>query len=146
MEQTANLDTRQFIVFKLDREEYGVDTQKITTIVRMSTITRVPKTPSYIKGVINLRGEIIPIMDLRTKFSLQEIGETEDTRIIIVKIDDILMGIIVDAVAEVVEFDEESVEQINSFNNDFTSDYLYGVGKLDGRIITLLNIDKLVKL
>ncbi len=145
MDELLNSDLKQFVVFKLDKEEYGVDIHKVTTIEKMGRIARVPKTPGYVKGVINLRGEIIPIMDLRTKFNLPEIEETEDTRIIIVKVNDIIVGMIVDAVAEVLQITEEAIESINSFSSDMTMDYLLGVGKVDERIVTLLNLDKLVK-
>lgn len=139
-------DNKQFVVFKLGREEYGVDIQKVTTIEKMMTIARVPKTVNFIKGVINLRGEIIPIMDLRTRFNLPAIGETDDTRIIIFKIDDIVTGMVVDAVAEVIQLSDDSIESINSFSNDISMDYIYGVGKVDDRIVTLLNLEKLIKI
>jgi purine-binding chemotaxis protein CheW len=85
--QLQEFETKQFIVFGLGEERFGIDSLKITTIDRMKTITRVPKTPSYIKGVINLRGDIIPVMDLRLKFNLPVAEETEDTRIIILKLE-----------------------------------------------------------
>lgn len=139
-------DNKQFVVFKLGREEYGVDIQKVTTIEKMMTIARVPKTVNFIKGVINLRGEIIPIMDLRTRFNIPTIGETDDTRIIIFKIDDIVTGMIVDAVAEVIQLSDDSIESISSFSNDISMDYIYGVGKVDDRIVTLLNLEKLIRI
>ncbi|MCX7922397.1 MAG: chemotaxis protein CheW [Clostridia bacterium] len=145
MENVISSDIKQFIVFRLGNEEYGLDTLKITTIVRMMTITRVPKTPSFIKGVINLRGDIIPVMDLRKRFNLSESEETEDTRIIIIKIDEILIGVMVDAVVEVLHLTEESIENVTNFTNDLSMDYIFGVGKVDNRIVTLLNFEKLIK-
>jgi len=146
MEEIINEKTKQFIVFKLGKEEYGIDIQKITTIEQMKTITRVPKIPVFIKGVINLRGEIIPIMDLRSKFNLPEAEETEDTRIIIVNIEEEPVGIIVDAVAEVLSLTEEAIENLNNLSTDLSMEFILGVGKVDDRIITLLNIEKLITL
>ena len=145
MEGTSRADTRQFVVFKLGNEEYGIDIQKVTTIEKMMTIARVPRTPDFIKGVINLRGEIIPIIDLRAKFSLSKTEETEDTRIIIIKIEEISAGMIVDAVAEVLHLPEDSMENITNFSNDLSMDFILGVGKLEDRIVTLLNLEKLIK-
>ncbi|MCR4434476.1 MAG: chemotaxis protein CheW [Clostridiales bacterium] len=146
MDGIASSDAKQFVVFKLGKEEYGLDIQKVTTIEKMMTIARVPKTVNYIKGVINLRGEIIPIMDLRTRFKMAGIEETDETRIIIIKIDDIVVGMIVDAVVEVVQLQEDSIEGVNNFSSDISMDYIHGVGKADGRIITLLNLEKLIKI
>jgi purine-binding chemotaxis protein CheW len=146
MEQKVNLEVKQYVVFKLGREEYGIDIIKVTTIEKVMPIARVPKTPAYIKGVINLRGEIIPIIDLRTRFNLPEIEATEDTRIIIVKIDEISVGFVVDAVDEVMQLTENSVESLSSFSNDLSMDYILGVGKIDNRIVTLLNLEILIKM
>ncbi|MCX8130301.1 MAG: chemotaxis protein CheW [Clostridia bacterium] len=145
MEANTVSDTKQFVVFRLGQEEYGVDIQKVTTIEQVKHITRVPKTPDFIKGVINLRGDIIPIMDLRKRFNLPTVEDTEETRIIIIKLEDIFIGIIVDSVAEVLQLTEDSIENITHFSNDLSLDYLLGVGKVDDRIVTLLNIEKLVK-
>lgn len=146
MDELINQNIKQFIIFKLGKEEYGIDIKKITTIEQMKTITRVPKIPVFIKGVINLRGEIIPIMDLRTKFGLPKGEETEDSRIIIVKIEEEPVGIIVDAVAEVISLTDELIENVSNFSNELSMEYILGVGKVDDRIITLLNIEKLVSL
>ncbi len=139
-------DTKQYVVFKIGNEEYGVDIKMITTIERIMGIARVPKTPPYIKGVINLRGEIIPVICMRCKFNLPVEEYGEDTRIVIFKTEESSVGIIVDSVAEVVQLKEEDVEKISSFSNALMIDYIIGVGKIDGRIITLLNLEKLVVL
>lgn len=146
MEEIRNSEGRQFVVFKLGKEEYGIDIQKVTTIEKIMTIARVPKTPDFVKGVINLRGEIIPIMDLRARFGLPAIEETDETRIIIIKIEEVSVGVIVDAVLEVIQLAEDSIENITNFSNDLSMDYILGVGKVDDRIVTLLNLEKLVKL
>lgn len=145
MEAAAGTDTKQYLVFKLGKEEYGIDIRVITTIIEKDMkIARVPKSPAFIKGVINLRGEIIPIMDIRSKFNLPAVQDTEETRIIIVNADEIAMGLIVDSVAEVIHLDEASTENITSFSNDLSLDYISGVGKLESRIVTLLNLENLI--
>jgi len=139
-------ETKQFIVFSLGKEQFGIDSLKITTIDRMKTITRVPKTPNYIKGVINLRGDIIPVMDLRAKFNLPLVEETEETRIIILKLEEISIGIIVDQVIQTIQLGGDSIESTSSLINSAASDYIFGIGKVGGEIVTLLNFEKLVKL
>ncbi len=143
MEDVINVEGKQYVVFMLGKENYGVDIQKVTTIEKIMSFARVPKTPDYVKGVINLRGEIIPVIDLRTKFGMEITEETEETRIIILKINEIPLGIIVDEVDEVLNLTEETIENVANFTNDLSMDYILGVGKVDGRIVTLLNLEKL---
>lgn len=141
------VETKQYLAFKLGSEEYGVDIHKITTIIEKNVnISRVPKTPSYVKGVINLRGEIIPVISLRLKFGLSDDVFGENTRIIIVKLDDVSAGLLVDSVAEVLLLDENSTENISTIAGDLSLDYISGVGKHNGRIITLLNLEKLIEI
>lgn len=137
----ANL--KQYIIYRIDSDEYGADINKVSVIEKMLNITRVPKTPTYIKGVINLRGEVIPVMDLRTRFGLSEKEADDDTRIIIATINDISYGIIVDSVTEVLHIDETSIESVSGFNN-INLDYVNGVAKSGSRLITLLNLEKLI--
>jgi purine-binding chemotaxis protein CheW len=146
MSAVIESEVKQFIVFRLGNEEYGIDIQKVTTIENIKPITRVPKSPEYFRGVLNLRGDIIPIMDLRIKFNLKQVEDTEDSRIIIASIDEISFGIIVDKVEEVLQLNNESIENITNFSNDLSMDYLLGVGKVQDRIVTLLNIDKFIKI
>lgn len=144
MEQVMDQDATQYVIFRLDSEEFGVDIHSITTIERLTNITRVPRTPEYIRGVMSLRGEIVPVMDLRKKFGLPKIEETEDTRIIIFKVEDIVVGMIVDVVIEVVIITTDKIESIVSLSNDHLANYIFGVGKLNDRIITLLNLESLI--
>lgn len=140
-------EARRYLVFRLGEEEYGIDIHKITTIIEKDmNIARVPKLPPFMKGVINLRGEIIPVISLRLKFDLSEDEYDTETRIIIVKMEEISAGLIVDSVAEVIELDEESTESIANIAGNLSVDYITGVGKADGRIITLLNLENLVSL
>lgn len=145
-EQVNEFETKQFIVFSLGDEQYGIDSLKITTIDRMKKITRVPKTPRYVRGVINLRGDIIPVMDLRAKFNLPIAEETDETRIIILKLEEISVGVVVDQVLQTIQLTNDSIESASSLINNSDSDYILGIGKVDGEIVTLLNFDKLVKL
>lgn len=140
-------EAKKYLIFKLGNEEYGADISKITTIIEKDmSIARVPKLPAFIKGVINLRGEIIPVISLRLKFGMSEDIYGVDTRIIIIKLDDISAGLIVDSVAEVIELDEDSTESIANIAGELSLDYITGVGKSEGRIITLLNLEKLILL
>ena len=144
--QNNEFETKQYIVFGLGEEQFGIDSLNITTIDRLKTITRVPKTPNYIKGVINLRGDIIPVMDLRARFNLPAAEETEETRIIILKLEEISIGVIVDEVRQTIQLGEEDIESTTSLINSAAADYILGIGKVNGEIITLLNFEKLVKL
>lgn len=133
-------DTTQYIVTQLGDEQYGIDIKYIYNIVRMQKITRVPKVVNYIKGVINLRGEVIPIISLRLKMGLEEDEITKKTRIIILKMDQHeSIGILVDEVKEVVTLDEEHIEKV-SYDKDEKAKFLCGVGKYDDRLISLLEI------
>lgn len=138
---------KQYLVFTINNEEFGADIEEVTTIIEKNyPIARVPKTPDFIKGVINLRGEIIPIIDLRIRLNLPEIEATEATRIIVVNLKGVVIGLIVDSVAEVVNLSEESIETLANLDSNISMDYIYGVGKIGGRIITIFNLDKLVKI
>ena len=140
-------ESKKFLVFRLGNEEYGIDIHKIATIIEKNmNIARVPKTPRYLKGVINLRGEIVPVVSLRLKFGLPDDVFGDDTRIIIIKTEDMSIGLIVDSVAEVLELDEETTESMANITGELSFDYISGVGKVNGRIITLLNLEKLVTL
>ena len=147
MMENNTMEMKKFLIFKLGNEEYGIDIHKVTTIIEKEmNIARVPKTPTFLKGVINLRGEIIPVISLRLKFGLPEDAFNEDTRIIIIKLDEITIGLIVDSVAEVLELDEDSTESITNIAGELSLDYITGVGKANGRIITLLNLEKMVSM
>ncbi|MBR6344258.1 MAG: chemotaxis protein CheW [Lachnospiraceae bacterium] len=131
----------QYIVVNIGEEQYGVDISFIDNIVRMQSITRVPKVPSYLKGVINLRGVIVPVMSLRIKMGLEPDEITKDTRIIIIKTGHELVGIMVDSVKEVVNINSDEVEKVSFENRDEHSGYVMGVGKQDGALISLLDIN-----
>lgn len=142
-ENTVVNDSKQYIVVKLDNEQYGIDITFIDNIVRMQQITRVPKAQSYFAGVINLRGEIIPVMSLRAKFGLPEKEYTNATRIIIVKPEsNAKIGVLVDEVREVVALEEDNIEKAVY---DEQGSNLLGVGKYNDTLISLLNIQGVIQ-
>ena len=131
----------QYIVVKIGNEQYGIDIKYIDNIVRSQNITRVPKTQSYYKGVINLRGEICPIMSMRLKLGLEPDELTDKTRFIIVKVEGASIGVIVDQV----KVEEEDIERISrSTNDDAAANYINAIGKKDGELISLLDIVSLI--
>ncbi|KXG77634.1 Chemotaxis protein CheW [Fervidicola ferrireducens] len=138
-------EIRQFVVFKLGQEEYGVDIMQVNTIERMMPITRVPKAPDFVEGVINLRGEIIPVIDLKKRFGLASGEVTADTRIIIVMLDDLTVGMIVDSATEVVQLPQDSIEPPPSVAGNISSDFLEGVGKIGDRLLIILNLEKILR-
>jgi len=134
----------QFIVTQMGDEQYGIDIKYVDNIVRMQRTTRVPKVAPYIRGVINLRGEVIPIMNLRKKMELPEVEDTNSTRIIIVKLEQQgLVGLIVDEVKEVVTLDVDRIEKV-SYDKDEKNMFLMGVGKNGDALISLLDLNAVV--
>ena len=138
-------ETTQFIVIKLGDEQYGIDIKYIDNIVRMQHITRVPKVDAYLKGVINLRGEVIPVMSIRIKMGLEPDVETKSSRIIILKLEQQwTIGVIVDEVKEVVTLDNENIEKMAYDSKDEKASFLCGVGKCEGGLISLLDLNSVV--
>ena len=145
LEGEKKLEVTQFIVTKIGNEQYGIQIKYVDNIIRMMKITSVPKAPHYYKGVINLRGEIIPVISLRLKFGLEEIPETKDFRIIIIKTDKSnSVGIIVDSVSEVVSLDEEHVEKTTVDSNDSRMQYIAMIGKYGETLISIVNVESLI--
>lgn len=142
--KSLDKEIKQFVAFKVGDQEYGADIHKVSIIEKNLNTARVPTTPDYIKGVVNLRGEIVTVMSLRLKFDLPEIKEDDDTRTIIFKFNEVLLGIIVDSVDEVVSLKESDIESVTQITNDRSLDYILGIAKVEGRLITLLNIEKLI--
>jgi purine-binding chemotaxis protein CheW len=139
-ELAAMRETTQFIVIQLGEEQYGVDIKYIDNIVRMQHITRVPKVPEYLKGVINLRGEVIPVMSIRLKMGLHVDELDKNTRIIILKVDTHgNIGIIVDQVREVVTLENQQIEKVSYDGKEDRINYISGIGKYEGGLISLLD-------
>ena len=145
MEELKTVETTQFIVIKLGDEQYGIDIKFIDNIVRMQHITRVPKVDSYLKGVINLRGEVIPVMSIRIKMGLEPDVETKSSRIIILKLEQQgTIGVIVDEVKEVVTLDNDQIERMAYDSKDDKNKFLCGIGKCEGGLISLLDLNAVV--
>jgi len=128
--------------FKIGEEEFGIEIQKVQEINRITEITRVPRTPDYVLGVINLRGKVIPVINMRARFGFDNNDLTKDSRIIVLELQDHVIGILVDAVTEVIRLPSGTVEPPPNLATNVETDYISGVGKLDDRLLILLDIDK----
>jgi purine-binding chemotaxis protein CheW len=138
----------KYLTFTLAGEDYGIGILKVKEIIGIMAITTVPQTPDYIKGVINLRGKVIPVIDLRLKFGLESMDYTERTCIIVVEIvgagNNILMGILVDSVSEVLNIKAADIEDTPNFGSRLNTDYILGMAKTGGQVKILLEIDKVL--
>jgi purine-binding chemotaxis protein CheW len=142
--ETPTQNGGKFLIFFLKQEEYGIEILKVQEIIGIQPITRVPRTPEFVKGVINLRGKIIPVTDLRAKFNLEEREESSETCIIVVRTNGVEIGVIVDRVSEVLDISDAEIEDVPSFGSDVSTDYLLGIGNTNGRVRLLLNIEKIL--
>ncbi|MGE5255700.1 MAG: chemotaxis protein CheW [Hyphomicrobiales bacterium] len=138
----------KYLTFILANEEYGIGILRIKEIIGMMPITSVPQTPEFIKGVINLRGKVIPVMDLRLRFGMPSLDYTERTCIIVVEIDGqtgtVQIGIVVDAVSEVLNIRAEDIEATPSFGTRLNTDFILGMAKMNGGVKILLDIDRVL--
>lgn len=137
---------RQLVVFSLGQEEYGVDILQVKEIKRLTEITRVPNAPDHVEGVINLRGNIIPVVDLHKRFELGTVEATDESRIVIVNVQDITVGITVDAVSEVITLDESSLAPPPPLVAGIEASFIEAIGKLKDRLLILLNMDRILGL
>ena len=135
---------KQLVVFDLSSEAYGIDIGTVREIIRLQDITRVPKTPEFVEGVINLRGKVIPVLDLRKRFDLEVADQSEENRIVVVDIRGQDIGMVVDAVTEVLRIPANSVEPPSSVIVTADSDYLVGIAKLEQRMIILLDLERVL--
>ncbi|MBO6242392.1 MAG: purine-binding chemotaxis protein CheW [Butyrivibrio sp.] len=141
---TGNEDESKYIIFKINREMYAIDVESVNNIIQMPQITRVPSSPKYYKGIINLRGEIIPVMSLRRRMNFEDDAYTNNSRVIILNIgEDKLLGIVVDEVSEVMNIPESIIEQPSPFIKSKES-VVRGVGKIDDMIISILSVESVV--
>jgi purine-binding chemotaxis protein CheW len=138
----------KYLTFSLAKEEYGIGILKVKEIIGMLPITTIPRVPAFVKGVINLRGKVIPVMDLRLKFAMEEIGYTERSCIIVVEFagqtGSVLVGIVVDAVSEVLNIKGVDIEETPTFGATLDTDYILGMAKISGRVKILLDINKVL--
>lgn len=134
----------QLVTFSIGDEEFGVDILKVQEIIRTMEITKVPRAPMFVEGVINLRGKVIPIIDLRRRFGLATKTHDSHTRIIVIEINGLIVGFVVDSVSEVLRIPVSTVEPPPPVVAGLDSDYISGVGKLADRLLILLDLDKLL--
>ena len=138
--ETSDIEGK-FLTFVLGEEIYGIEILKASEIIGLMDITTVPQTPDYMKGVINLRGKVIPVIDLRKKFSMQEGVHTQETCVIVVEVNGSSIGLIVDSVSEVSDITGEEIENAPSYGQGIDTSFIMGLGKVKDKIIILLDID-----
>ncbi|HPI94285.1 MAG TPA: chemotaxis protein CheW [Deltaproteobacteria bacterium] len=139
-------ETRQYLSFKLDEEDFALDISKVREVLDFTKITKVPQTPVFMKGVINLRGAVVPVVDLNRKFGIKETQKTVNTRIIIGEVDidgeHTILGVLADSVHEVMELDPEHIDPAPRIGTRMNTEFLDGMGKRDQEFVMILNIDK----
>jgi len=145
-EDRSNGKEGKYLTFSLAEEEYGIGILKVKEIIGVMPITSVPRAPHYVKGVINLRGKVIPVVDLRLRFDMPEIDYTDKTCIVVAEIagtsGQVQMGIVVDAVSEVLNIRGADIEETPSFGANLNTDYILGMAKMEGKVKILLDIDR----
>ncbi|TAL38749.1 MAG: purine-binding chemotaxis protein CheW [Spirochaetes bacterium] len=137
-------DIVQLVSFLLDEMEYGIDILKVHEIIRMPEITRLPNTPDFIKGVINLRGSVIPVVDVRERFGFSRVEVTDLTRIIVIEIGEKLVGLLVDNVYQVVRLPLSHIEQPSELIEGISEEFIEGIGRLRNRLIIILKLDSML--
>ena len=147
MEETKQENlTGQYLTFDLADEQYAVDVAKVTSVLEMTQITKVPKTPEFMRGVINLRGSVVPVIDLRLKFGMSQTEQTQDTSIIVMEIEldgeTVVIGALADSVHEVIEMDKNQIEDAPKFGTKLDTEFIKGIGKKDEGFLIILDIDK----
>jgi purine-binding chemotaxis protein CheW len=137
-------ETVQVVSFKLGSEEYGVEIAQVQEINRMVAVTHVPRAPQFMEGVINLRGQLIPIIDLRTRFGMKRAEHTKNTRIVVTEIGAKRVGMVVDSVSEVLRLPVDAIEDAPDMITGVDTEYIRGVGKIEDRLIILLDLAKII--
>ncbi|MFZ5810621.1 MAG: chemotaxis protein CheW [Thermodesulfobacteriota bacterium] len=143
-QKKQDAELMQLVTFSIGEEEFGVDILKVQEIIRMMEITKVPRAPDFVEGVINLRGKVIPIIDLRKRFGLSTRDHDKHTRIIVIEINNMIVGFVVDSVSEVLRIPSNTVEPPPPVVSGLESEYISGVGKLEDRLLILLDLDRLL--
>ena len=134
----------QWVTFKLENEKYGVNVMQVQEVLRMTEIAPVPGAPHYVVGIVNLRGNVVTVIDTRTRFGLMEQEADDDTRIIVIEAEGQVVGILVDAVAEVIEMRASEIESTPNVGNEESSKFIRGVTSQDGELIILIDLNKLL--
>ncbi len=139
-------ESTQYLTFVLDAEVFAVDVSRVREILEMPSITKVPQVPTFMRGVINLRGCVVPVIDLRLKFNMQEAAQTVNTCIIVVEVnmdgESIVLGALADSVQEVIEMESGQIEAAPHIGSHLKTEFIRGMGKHDGRFVMILDIDK----
>lgn len=135
----------KYVIFKLNQEYYGVPINSVLSIEKIGQATRIPNAPNYINGAINLRGEVIPIVSLKTKLGMDQSDEGENSRIIVVTENEIVAGLVVDSSSEVLEIDKENIDKPPYTEGNQYIEYISGIGKASGKLIILLKLDKILE-
>lgn len=133
---------RKYLTFVLGEEEYGLEITRVQEIIGIMEITHIPQTPSFVKGVVNLRGKVIPIIDLRLKFGMEEIAYTDETCVIVVDRGNAEIGVVVDTVNEVLDINESDIDPAPTFGGKVDVTFILGMGKVQGKVKILLDIEK----
>ncbi|MEI6217702.1 MAG: chemotaxis protein CheW [bacterium] len=145
---TAAAKAGKYLTFKLGAEEFGLEILKVQEIIKMMDITKVPRTPEFVRGVINLRGKVIPVVELRLKFDMPTLATTDKTCVIVVQVahagSSVTMGAIVDEVSEVLDINGELIEPAPEFGSSVNTDFILGMGKIAKRVVMLLDVDKVL--
>lgn len=146
MSVTGITEVRQYLTLTLDNELFAVDVAKVREVLDYTTITKIPRTPEYMRGVLNLRGSVVPVVDLRLKFGMSKTENKKNTCIIVLEIaledEVIIWGALADSVQEVFEFEPEQIEPAPKFGTKFKAEFLRGIGKRDEKFIMILDIDR----
>ena len=145
MAELTTIDTDQYLTFTLGEEKYAIDVSKVKEVLELVSITRVPKTPEFMKGVINLRGKVIPVMDLRLRFRMPEREYDDRNCIIVTRVEDVSLGMIVDTVAEVHDIAADDIEQPPNYADEGKANYVEGIGKVEGRVTVLIDARKILR-
>lgn len=138
------MSTMQQVIFKLDKEEYGLDIMKVITIEKYQEVVKTPNTPEYITGIINLRGNVLPVYSLRKKFNLTEKEPDENTKIIVTVTNDMKIGFIVDSVQEILNIEDDNIEDAPKIVTGINRKYIKSIAKMDQRMVILLDIDLII--
>jgi len=138
------MNSAEYVVFKLNGEYYGIDIHNVENIEKLLTITRVPYTENYVEGVVNLRGNVIPVVDLRKRFDLPKKEFDDETRIIIVNINELKVGMIADSSSEVLKLEREDIDVAPAIRGSINVDFIREIGKSEGRIVMLIDLKKVL--
>ncbi|MBS4535200.1 purine-binding chemotaxis protein CheW [Clostridium sp. D2Q-14] len=138
------MSEKQFVVFKLDNEEYGIDIMNVKEIGTYQEPMKVPNCPDFIEGIVNYRGDVIPIVNLKKRFKLNELNIDKNTRLVIININDKQVGFVVDEASQTIMFNEEDIENTPNIITSVDSEYITGVGKKEDRLILLINLEKVL--